>query len=54
MVEIKLKHEEMTDKEIYKNLKVTHKLNPKLFMSPEKWKRERLVQLGKEGKVWSH
>jgi len=43
-------HKEMTDEEIYQNLKSSH--NP-ILMDSEKWKKLRMKILSKEGKVWS-
>ena len=52
-MEINLIHKEQTDKEAYENVEILHNLYPNETMTPKEWKRKRLLQLNKEGKVWS-
>ena len=46
-----MKHKSMTDEEVYQHLK--NNKDNKSFMDADEWKALRLVQLGKEGRVWS-
>ncbi len=48
-----VKHRELTDEEVYIKLKEDYKMFPDELMNPNKWKKLRLIQLKKEGKVWS-
>jgi hypothetical protein len=45
-------HKELTDEEAYKNIKKISKQSDS-FMNPEEWKNLRLIELKREGKVWS-
>jgi len=46
-------HKEITDEEVYNNLKKIYKKNQESLMSPKEWKRKRLIELKRIGKVWS-
>ena len=46
-------HKEQTDEETYENIKKLHKQYPDVFMNSKEWKKLRLVEIRKEGKVWS-
>lgn len=48
---IRMMHEEQTDEEEYQMLKKNKE--DKNLMDAEEWKKNRLIQLKKEGKVWS-
>ena len=50
-MEINLTHQDMTDEEIYQNLKKNK--NPSL-MDADKWKGLRKQELKKKGLVWSN
>lgn len=50
-MEINVIHKEMTDEEIYQNLKKVDDKSP--FMNADEWKKLRKIQLKKEGKKWS-
>ena len=50
---INLLWKKQTDQEIYETVKKIHKKYPKMFMSEKKFKRLRLLELKKRGKVWS-
>jgi len=41
-------NKKISDEEVYKNLKKLHKQYPDIFMSPEDWKKCRLIELKKE------
>ena len=47
-----LVHQNKTDEEWYNNIKKQYK-DDKAMMKPSTWKRLRLEQLKKEGKLWS-
>lgn len=49
-MKINLIHKDLTDEEIYKNLK--RNKNP-ILMDANKWKKLRLKELKKEGEIWS-
>jgi hypothetical protein len=49
---INIFHKELTDGEAYKNIKRIYKQSNS-FMNPTKWKNLRLIELKREGKVWS-
>ena len=51
--EFNLIHKKQTDKKAYENAKKLHKKYPNVFMNPKEWKRLRLIEIKKEGKVWS-
>ena len=42
-----------TDIESYNNQKILYLKDNDLFLEPEEWKRMRVLQLKKEGKIWS-
>lgn len=44
----------MTDEETYQRLKELHKENPDLYMSPEEWKKIKIIALRKSGTNWSY
>ena len=46
-------YKEQTDEESYQNIKKMYRENSKIIMNPKKWKNERLIQLKREGKIWS-
>ena len=50
---MKLYHKSLTDEEQYKNIKEWNKTSPGVFMDADEWKRRRLLQLSKEGRIWS-
>ena len=52
-MKINVIHKEMTDEEEYQKLKEDYKKYPRLFMKPSEWKRLRLIELKKQGLVWS-
>lgn len=52
-MEINIIHKKQTDEEAYENIKKLHKNIPDVFMNPDEWKKLRLVEIRKEGKVWS-
>lgn len=52
-MEINMIHKKMTDEQQYQNLKKYNREQPGLFMDADEWKRLRLIQLSKEGKIWS-
>jgi hypothetical protein len=52
-MEINIIHKKQTDEEAYENVKKLHNQYPDIFMNPEEWKKLRLVEIRKEGKVWS-
>jgi len=45
-------HREITDEEEYNNIKKLSKSSD-VITKPEEWKKQRLLQLKKEGKSWS-
>jgi len=52
-MEINVIHKKQTDEEDYENVKKLHKQYPDIFMNHNEWKRLRLIEIKKEGKVWS-
>lgn len=50
---INLIYKELTDEECYQNIKKLHLESPELIMKPKEWKRRRLIEIKKEGKIWS-
>lgn len=48
---INLGHKEMTDEEMYQELKKNK--NKEFIMGAEEWKKKRLKELKREGKLWS-
>lgn len=42
-----------TDEEQYKYIKKYYEKYPEMIISPNAWKKQRLIDLKKEGKLWS-
>ena len=43
----------ITDEEVFQELKTNYRKSPKTVKNPLEWKKQRLVQLKREGKNWS-